>query len=353
MSTNYKTPEVANFEGNLNGKNTHLFILKNRAGMQIALTDYGARLVSALVPDKKGNLIDVVLGFNSISEYLNAKESYHGATIGRFANRIANGKFTLDDNEYTLPQNNGTSCLHGGPDGFHTKIWDRQVSFRKKVTFYYVSPDNEAGYPGEVKVSVTYELNDDNEILINFRASSDSRTVVNLTNHAYFNLNGEGNGDILNHHVKINADQFIEINENQLPTGNLKDVMDTPFDFREETKIVDRIGLTDIQLNFANGFDHSFINTNAYSQVAASAYSPDSGIELQVSTDYPTVHFYTGNFLSDDQGKSGKKYLRNGGFCFEAQHHLNSPNQPSFLCFIVEPDKEYNFNMKYKFCIRK
>jgi len=353
MSISYNLPKQENFEGNLQGKNTHLITLKNRAGMQIALTDYGARLVSALVPDRNGDLIDVVLGFDSIDGYLKAKEIYHGATIGRFANRIGNGKFTFEGNEYKLPQNNGTNCLHGGPEGFHTKVWDRQVSFRKKVTFYYVSPHNEAGYPGEVNVSVTYELTDDNEILINFRASSDRPTVVNLTNHAYFNLNGEGNGDILNHLVQINSNEFIEINNNQLPTGNLNSVIDTAFDFREETKIADKIGMEEEQLHFAKGFDHSFNNQNAYSQVAASAYSPESGITLELYTDYPTVHLYTGNYLSDDLGKSGKKYLQNGGFCFEAQHYLDCPNQSTFPNIIVEPEKEYNFNMKYKFCLRK
>ena len=353
MSTSYSIPEVKNFESTLEGKNTHLFTLKNRAGMQIALTDYGARLVSALVPDKNGDLIDVVLGFDSIQGYLQAQELYHGATIGRVANRIGNGKFVLEGVEYTLPQNNGSNCLHGGPEGFHTKVWDRQVNFRKKVTFYYVSADGEAGFPGETKITVSYELTDDNEILINFRASSDKPTLVNLTNHAYFNLNGEGNGDILNHFIQINSNKLIEINENQLPTGNLKEVIHTPFDFKEETKIANRIDLEDKQLEFANGFDHSYINDNAYSQVAASAYSLETGIELELYTDYPTVHLYTGNYLADDKGKSGKKYLTNGGFCFEAQHHLDSINQSSFPCIIVEPGKEYNFNMKYKFCIRK
>ena len=353
MSISYSIPEAENFESTLSGKNTHLFTLKNRAGMQVALTDYGARLVSALVPDKNGELIDVVLGFDSITDYLNAQELYHGATIGRMANRVGNGKFQLNDVEYTLPQNNGTNCLHGGPEGFHTKVWDRQVSFRKKVTFYYVSPNNEAGFPGEVNASITYELTDDNELLINFRASSDRPTVVNMTNHAYFNLNGEGNGDILNHAIQINSNAFIEINDNQLPTGNLKSVLDTPFDFREESKIAPKIGVADPQLQFAKGFDHSYINENAYSQAAALAYSSESGITLELFTDYPTVHLYTGNYLSDDQGKSGKKYLQNGGFCFEAQHYFDFPNQPTFPDIVVEPGKEYNFNMKYKFGIRK
>jgi len=353
MSTRYTIPDTEKFEGSLNGKNTHLFTFKNRAGMQIALTDYGARLVSALVPDRNGNLIDVVLGFDSIAGYLDAKEIYHGATIGRFANRIGNGKFILDEQEYILPQNNGSNCLHGGPEGFHTKVWDRQVNFRKKVTFYYVSPDGEAGFPGEAKITVSYELTDDNEILINFRATSDKRTIVNLTNHAYFNLNGEGNGDILNHFVQINSNKFIEINQSQLPTGNLKSVVDTPFDLREQTRIADKIGVEDQQLHFAKGFDHSYANENAFSQVVASAYSAESGISLELYTDYPTVHLYSGNYLSDDIGKTGKKYLQNGGFCFEAQHHLDYPNQSNFPQFILEPGEEYNFNMKYKFCIRK
>lgn len=353
MSTNFNLPKAENFEHTLNGKNTHLLTLRNRAGMQIALTDYGARLVSALVPDKNGNLVDVILGFDTIKKYLNAQECYHGATIGRFANRVQNGKFELDGQEYTLPQNNGSNCLHGGPEGFHTKVWDRQVSFRKQISFYYVSPDNEAGFPGEAKVSVNYELTDDNEILINYRATADKRTVINLTNHAYFNLNGEGNGDVLNHSVKINSSKFIEINDQQVPTGELQSVIDTPLDFREETRIADQIGKDHNQIQFASGFDHSYINSNALSQAAASVYSQQTGIELQLYTDYPTLHFYSGNFLSDDQGKSGKKYLRNGGLCFEAQHYLDAPNQAAFPVLVIEPGKEYNFNIKYKFCIRK
>lgn len=353
MSINYSLPDVDNFEHTLDGKNTHLLILRNPAGMQIALSDYGARLVSALVPDKNGNLVDVVLGFDSIKGYLQAEEPYHGATIGRYANRITQGKFSLDNQEYILPQNNGSNCLHGGPDGFHTKVWDRQVSFKKKVSFYYISPDQEAGFPGEVKVSVNYELTDDNEILISYRATSNKRTVINLTNHSYFNLNGEGNGDILNHYIKINADQFIEINDQQVPTGKLENVLETPFDFREEAKIADRLRIDHHQLEIASGFDHSYINSNAFSQVAASAYSKETGIKLEVYTDYPTLHFYTGNFLADDQGKAGNKYLRNGGFCFEAQHFIDGPNHLDFPVLIVEPEKEYVYTIKYKFCISK
>lgn len=353
MNTTYTLPELEKFESKTLGKNTHLITLKNRAGMQVALSDYGARLVSALVPDKNGNLIDVILGFDSIDRYINAQEVYHGATVGRFANRLANGKFTLDGKEYQLSQNNGTNSLHGGPSGLHSKVWDRQVSFRKKVTFYYSSPDNEEGFPGDVNISVTYELTDENEILINFRATSNKKTILNLTNHAYFNLNGEGNGDILNQLFQINSTKFIEINEKQLPTGNIMSVVDTPFDLTLESKISDRLRQENEQLNFANGFDHSYINENALSQVAAYAYSNESGIQLNFHTDYPTIHFYSGNFLADDIGKSGKKYLTNSGFCFEAQHHLDNPNQESFPTLILEPGEEYNYNMIYKFSIKK
>lgn len=353
MDISYKLPNTKSFEDTIDGKKTHLFTLKNRAGMEIALTDYGARLVSALVPDKHGNLVDVVLGFDSIQGYLHAQEKYHGATVGRFANRIANGKFILDEQEYTLSQNNGNNCLHGGPTGFHTKVWDRQVSFRKSITFYYVSPHNEEGFPGEVNASVKYELTDANEIVINFRATSDRKTIINLTNHAYFNLNGEGNGDVLNHLVQINSNQFIAINDSQIPTGTLESVVGTAFDFRHEKKISTSINDDNLQIQYSRGFDHSFINENALSQVAAYAYSEESGVQLETHSDYPTVHFYSGNYLSDDQGKSGNKYLRNGGLCFEAQHYLDNPNQSQFPSITVEPNQDYNYTIIYKFGIRK
>lgn len=349
----YSLPDTKDFEDKIDGKNTHLFVLANRTGMQIALTDYGARLVSALVPDKHGNLVDVVLGFDSIQGYVNAQEKYHGATIGRFANRIANGKFSLDDVEYTLPQNNNSNCLHGGNQGFESKVWDRQVSFKKNIDFYYISPDGEEGFPGEVKVNVNYELTNENEIKITLRATTDKKTVINLTNHAFFNLNGEGNGDILNHFVQIKSNDFIPLNENQIPLGSTASVAGTGFDFTSSNKIVDQINSNEDQIQIANGFDHTFVNNNPVSIPVASAYSEESGILLEVSTDLPGLHLYTGNFLANDTGKSGNQYLRHGGLCFEAQHYPDSPNQPSFPNIELLPGQKYVQSIIYRFSLVK
>ncbi|MGJ1205194.1 aldose epimerase family protein [Sphingobacterium lactis] len=351
--TTYKLPSAQAFESNIHGKNTHLITLKNRAGMQIALSDYGARLVSALVPDKHGDLIDVVLGFPSISDYAEAKEQYHGATVGRFCNRIANGRFALAGKEFALAQNNGSNALHGGPEGFHRKVWDRQVSFKKLVDFYYVSPDGEEGYPGELRTTVSYELTNENEIIIKFRAISNASTVVNLTNHAYFNLNGEGNGDILNHTFTIHADEFLPLNEQQIPTGEILPVEGSVFDFREGKSIASDINSAEQQIQVAQGFDHTFVNTLPISQPIATAYSRESGIALEVYSTEPGLHLYTGNFLQDDTGKSGHAYLRYGGFCFEAQHYPDSPNQDAFPKVTLEPGEVFESEIRYKFKIRK
>lgn len=351
--TIYQLPDPLNFEGKVDGKNSHLFTLQNRAGMQIALTDYGARLVSALVPDNKGNLVDVVLGFDSIAKYLDAKEKYHGTTVGRVGNRIANGKFTLNNIEYILAQNNGPNALHGGPHGFHTKLWDRQRSSTNRIDFYYVSIDGEEGYPGEVKVNVSYELTNDNEIVIKYRATTDKDTILNMTNHAYFNLNGEGKGDILSHYVKIDATEYLPINSNQVPLGYLESVEATAFDFTTPKKIIANLDRNNTQIQIANGYDHSFINHNPVSQSVAQVYAPETGIELQVASDLPTIHLYTGNYLSDDIGKSGNKYITNGGFCLEAQNYINSPNQAEFPTIVLKAGEEYTATIIYKFGIIK
>lgn len=351
--TIYKLPHPEHFEDKINDKNTHLFTLQNRAGMQIALSDYGARLISALVPDKNGNLIDVVLGFDSLSKYINAKQQYHGATIGRVSNRIANGEFILEGVKYTLDKNNKTNALHGGENGFHNKIWDRQLSFTNRIDFYYVSADGEEGYPGEVKVNVSYEITNDNEIIIKYRATTNKDTILNLTNHAFFNLNGEGNADILNHYAQINAQEYLPINAQQIPLGYSSDVKETPFDFSSPKRISTNLDTSKEQIHFANGFDHSFVNKNPIDKYAARVYAEESGIELQVFTDLPTLHLYTGNFLSDDMGKSGHKYIPYGGFCLEAQHYIDSPNQPNFPEIILKADQEYIATIIYKFGILK
>lgn len=351
--TNYKLPKAKNFLNKIDNKNTHLFILKNKRGMQIALTDYGARLVSALTPDKKGNLLDVVLGFNSLPEYIDAREQYHGATIGRYANRIAHGKFNLDGKEYKLTLNNGTNSLHGGVNAFHTKVWDRQVnSYENSINFYYVSPEGEGGFPGEVTTNVCYELSDDNEIIIQFRAKTTKKTILNLTNHAYFNLNGEGNGDILQHVLHIPATEFLPCNVDQIPIGKAT-VKNTAFDFTTAKRIGQHINEPEEQLKIAQGYDHGFTHSGNLSSSAASVYSEQSGVTLDLYTSQPSVHLYTGNVLADDIGKSGQPYIKHGGFCLEAQHYPNSPNESDFPSVFLHPDEEFHQIIIYKFGIIK
>lgn len=352
MST-FKLPLATDFTTKINNKNTHLITLKNRTGMQIALTDYGARLVSVLVPNKNGELIDVVLGYNSIQGYLQAQEQYQGASVGRFCNRIADGKFELNGTPYSLAQNNNGNSLHGGVEGFHRKIWDRQVSFNKQVDFYYVSPDGEEGFPGELNTTVSYELTNNNEIIIRFRARTDKTTVINLTNHAYFNLEGEGQGDTLSHEICIHSEEYLPINNNQIPTGEIAFVEGTVFDFRSPKMLGRDIGKEEEQLMFASGYDHTFVNNKPISQPIASAYAQSSGIELEVYTTEPGIHLYSGNFMADDEGKSGQKYMRYGGFCFEAQHYPDSPNQPKFPSVILNPGEEFNSEIRFKFNIKK
>lgn len=351
--TTFKLPNSKSFMGKIDQKNTHLITLTNRAGMRIALTDYGARLVSVLVPDKRGDLVDVVLGFNSLLNYTQAQEAYHGATIGRYGNRIANGKFSLKDKTYHLAQNNGNNALHGGVAGFHQQVWDRQVNFSKTVAFYHVSPEGTEGYPGELRTKVSYELTNDNQIIIRYRATTSAPTVINLTNHAYFNLNGEGSGTILDHEFEIRADKFLPINPQQIPLGDLLSVSGTVFDFRQKTSLKDRITESDQQLAFANGYDHTFVHNRSMDQPAASAYSKHSGILLDVYTNEPGVHFYSGNFLSDDVGKSGRAYSRHSGFCFETQHYPDSPNQPNFPKVTLNPEEVFESETRYKFSIQK
>ena len=350
----FTLPQHKNFIHTLNGKNTHLIVLKNRSGMQVAFTDYGARIVSILVPDKNGNLRDVILGFGSIKEYLDANEKFHGATIGRFANRIANGQFSINDHLYTLLQNNGTNCLHGGRSGFHDKVWDRQVSFKKKVDFYLSSPDGEEGFPGNLRVSVSFELTEQNEILIKYRAISDKDTILNLTNHAYFNLNGEGNGDILDHKLTIPSTHYIPINNNQIPLGEEAPVEGTPFDFRNSKPIGQDISNDNEQLAHGSGYDHTFVNSQPFSKVAASAYSDESGIRLDVYTTEPGIQLYTGNFLSEnDKGKSGYSYGSRKALCLETQHYPNSPNQPNFPSVILKADTSFSSQTTLRFSVNK
>lgn len=352
----YKTPLKADFEQIIDGKKSHLVLLKNRRGMEVGLSDYGARIVSIIVPNKEGKGTDVVLGFNSISEYLVASESFHGTTVGRFANRIAKGAFELDGKEYNVAPNNGVNALHGGENGFDKKVWDRRVNEgENEVEFYLVSPDGDSGFPGNLTVSVSYRITEENELFINYRAETDSSTILNLTNHAFFNLNGEGGEGISNHEIKINADSFLPVDESQIPTGEITAVENTDFDFRKLRLLNDVLQSRDLQIEQANGIDHNFIlNNEVKGQPAAQAFSKRTGIQLDVFTSEPGIQLYTGNSLNGkDKGKNGKAYHQHDGFCLETQKFPDSPNQASFPSCVLKPGEVFTSETRLRFSVRK
>jgi len=350
----YILPKLSDFEEKINGKKSHLIILRNARGMAVALSDYGARVVSILVPDKHGKATDVVLGFSRIEDYLNAHERFHGVTVGRFANRIANGEFRLQGKTYHIEPNNGPNVLHGGKTGFHNKVWDRRITDQESVGFYLISPDEEGGFPGNLTVSITYSINEDNELIMNYRAHTDRPTVINFTNHTYFNLNGEGENSITNHHVQINADAYLPVNQTQIPTGEIKAVSGTAFDLRQKKSVGSQMEMPDPQLRDANGYDHTFVLEKGNRKAAARIGSPLTGIYLEVFTTEPGVQFYTGNSLGGhDKGKRGKPYQKHGAFCLETQHFPDSPNQEKFPSCVIRPGQVFTSETRYKFSVSK
>lgn len=354
----YKLPEEHRFEHQLSGEQTHLIVLENSRGVAVALSDYGARIVSLIVPDKQGNPTDVVLGFDSIQGYLAAQEPFHGVTVGRFANRIANGRFTIDGKSFAIQPNNGPNALHGGSGGFHSKVWDRRVVYKEKADFYYVSPDGEEGFPGKLSVMVKYRLTDENELVITYRAETDKPTVINLTNHAFFNLNGEGNGDVLSHILEIHADRYLPVDNNQIPTGIAESVDGTPFDFRVPKPIGQDIKLANDQLTKGNiGYDHNYVLTPISASepaLAAAIQSPLTGIRLEVLTTEPGLQLYTGNFLNgSDTGRSGNPYEKYGAFCLETQHFPDAPNQPDFPSTLLLPGQVFHSETRLRFSVVK
>ena len=325
--------------------------------MEITVTNYGARIVSWLAPDKDGKMEDVVLGYDSIDGYLRDKGSYFGAAIGRYGNRIAKGEFMLGDIQYKLAQNNGINSLHGGIKGFSSKVWEVVPKGNNELHFTLVSPDMDEGFPGELSVAMTYRLTDDNELIIQYEAKCDKPTVINLTNHSYFNLHGAGNGTILDHQLTLNADFFTPIDSTLIPTGDLAPVENTPFDFRKPTLIGSRIDSKDQQIRFGLGYDINYVLKKTEDQnvsLAASVFEPQSGRVLEVYTDQPGIQFYSGNFLNGKfPGKKGKTYGYRSAFCLETQHFPNSPNQPKFPSVVLGPDQVYSHTCIYKFLVRK
>ena len=336
------------------GQNVDIYTLTNRRGAEVKITNYGGIITSLRVPDRNGKRDDVVLGFDNLDAYLKG-HPYFGAIIGRYANRIAKGRFTLNGHEYSLAVNNGENHLHGGIKGFDKVVWTAKplkVPNGAALRLTYLSKDGEEGYPGSLSVTVIYTLTNANELKIEYWATTDKDTVVNLTSHSYFNLAGQGNGDILNHQLLINARRFTPTDAGSIPTGELKSVKGTPFDFTSAFRIGDRINDADQQLKFGNGYDHNFVlngRTGTLRQ-AAVAYEPASGRSMEVWTTEPGIQFYTANYLDGSfTGKGGKVYQQRYAFCLETQHFPDSPNQPSFPTTVLRKGQRYHTLTIHKF----
>lgn len=351
--TAYTLPDPQQFGSTLEGKKVELYILKN-GPIQAALTNYGARLVSLLVPDKTGKLVDVTTGYNSAEEYFK-QESYFGCTVGRYGNRIAKGKFTLNGKTYTLATNNGANHLHGGPQGFARKVWEAKQLDSASIEFTYLSKDMEEGYPGNLQVKVTYRLTAERGLDIDYSATSDKPTIVNLTNHAYWNLDGERDSTIADHLLQIYASKYTPVDSTLIPTGELASVEGTPFDFRKATAVGERIDAEHPQIKNGGGYDHNFVlispkTADGELPLIATLQSPLTGIKMEVLTSEPGVQFYSGNFLAGKQiGKSGKPYTYRSFLCLETQHFPDSPNQPKFASTVLNPGQTYRTRTVYRF----
>lgn len=339
--------------GAKDGRPITLYTLTNSHGVEVRAMNYGGIIVSIRVPDRKGQLADVVLGHDTAEGYM-PNPPYIGAIVGRYANRVANGTFTLDGKTYTLPKNDGPNTLHGGTTRTFDKVmWDgERLKGKTGVAFTYVSKDGEEGFPGNLKIRVAYTLNDANELTVDYEATTDKATPINVSQHSYFNLAGEGTSDILNHEIMINADRFTPVDKNLIPTGELRPVKGTPLDFTTSTKVGARIDDNYDQLVLGHGYDHNFVvNRKGEGMVlAARVYEPTTGRVLEVSTTQPGVQFYTGNFLDGTvTGKQGHVYKRRYGFCLETQHFPDSPNHPDFPTTILRPDERFHQQTVFKF----
>ena len=345
------------FGETMDGTGVDQFILSNNNGMEVRIITYGGIITSWTAPDKNGDYKDIVLGYNTLAEY-EAETPYFGALIGRYGNRIAKGKFSLDNQEYTLAVNNGVNHLHGGLKGFDKVIWDAKTIVSDSTVsleLSYLSKDMEEGYPGNLETKVTYTLNNKDELSVNYEATTDKPTIVNLTQHSYFNLTADFNKDILGHELVINADSFLPVNNTLIPTGEFRDVTGTPFDFRTSKAIGTHIDNENIQLKNGLGYDHCWVLNDQDTGVrfVASAYEPVSGRLLEVFSDEPGIQFYSGNFLDGTLPSKNKgMYQHRTGFCLETQHYPNSPNQENFTSVILKPGEKYKSKTVFRLAIK-
>lgn len=341
--------------GKADGKDVYLYTLSNKSGMQVDITNFGATVVAIRVPDRNGKMGDVALGFPSLAGYEPKADPYFGAIVGRVGNRIANAEFSLDGHTYHLFANDGPNTLHGGKIGFDKRVWDVKDAGPDHITLHYLSPDGEEGFPGNLNATVKYTLMPDNGLRIDYTATTDKDTIQNLTNHTYFNLAGQGSGDVLKQVLTIHADKFTPVNDKLIPTGELKPVAGTPFDFRTPHAIGERINAKDQQLIYAKGYDHNFVlNSGGKLAVVVKAEDPSTGRVMEVLTDQPGVQFYTGNFLDGTlKGKDGKTYIHRGAFCLETQHFPDSVHHANFPTTELKPGQTFHSTTIYKFSVAK
>lgn len=347
--------QISNFEKDIDEKHVSLYVLTNKNGAELTILNYGARIVSLMVPDKAGNMVDVVTGHNTIDEYLTSEEPYFGAICGRTANRIAKGEFTLDDKDYTLAINNGPNSLHGGIKGFNSVVWDAKQIGNQTLRLQYLSVDGEEGFPGNLTTTVTYTLTDNNWVKIEYEATTDKATLINLTNHAYFNLSGAGDQSIADHVLTIKADTYLPTDETAIPYGAPATVKETPMDFTTPQTIGSRIGENFEQLIWAKGYDHTYIlnkNEGAF-DFALKCYSPKTGINMEVYTDQPGVQVYTGNWMTGNfEGKNGQRYPAQSAVCFETQHYPDSIHNPDYPTIVLRADEKFESKTIFKFSIQ-
>lgn len=345
--------DPAKFETTVDGKPVALYVLKNAEGMEAAITNFGGRIVSVMVPDRDGNMTDVVLGHDSIADYINIDGNFGGA-IGRYGNRINQGRFSIDGVEYQLPQNNFGHCLHGGINGFHKTVWDANQLNDSTLELHLATPDGYEGFPGNVNVQLTYALTADNGLSISYEATTDAPTILNLTNHSYFNLSGDPSKDILDEIVWIDADNFTPIDSTFMTTGEITPVAGTPFDFTTPKTVGQDIDADNEQLVNGRGYDHNFVlnNPGDFTKPKANIYDPSTGIMMEVFTDEPGLQYYVGNFLDGTvSGKHGIAYPRRSAICMESQHFPDSPNKPEWPSVVVRPGETYTSHCIYRFLL--
>ncbi len=346
--------EFSDFERYIDGKKVALFVISNRNGLEVSFTNYGQRLVSLLTPDSYGNLKDIVLGYSNLEEYIQDKQ-YFGAIIGRYANRIKRAKFSIDDQKYSLDANDNKNHIHGGSTGFHNSIWEVTRYNDNSIEFSRFFKNLEDGYPANIYVSTSYELTDQDELVIEYLVTTDQKTHLNLTHHSYFNLSGHLSNPIFDHFIKINANYYTPIDQDKIPKGKITTVEQTPFDFTK-FKQLNHLNIDDDQIKIARGYDHNFIlNANKKNTLtlAASVFEPVSGRVLKVFTDKPGIQFYSGSLIAKNlRGKHNITYGPNSGLCLETQYFPNTPNQPDFPSSLVSPDKGYRTKTVYKFSVK-